>query len=120
MRRAATKQSRGPNSVEDRFRAWVKEQGCVICFLPGPSIVDHMFGSATKVKINLVTEIIGHLALLPYCPGCDQAKTDGSPKAHFKAFGFTQQSLFRRFVDRYPGREEIPEEKIVAIESWRR
>lgn len=116
MQRKKSSNTRTANSAEKRFMAWVKIQSCVICFLPGPSIVEHMYGSTFKNNKIL----IGMWALLPYCPEHDAVKTNGSHANHLKVFGFTQASLWLRFIERYPMRPEIPDDVILAIENWGR
>lgn len=116
VQRSATKNTRGANAAEKRFMDFCKSEPCIICFQPPPSIVDHMYGST--FRHNKV--LIGPWAELPYCPECDEIKTQGSHRTHFKVFGFTQASLWLRFIERYPARDEIPEDVIASIKSWNR
>lgn len=64
--------------------------------------------------------LIGMIAVLSYCPTCDEVKTQGSHAAHLKAFGFTQAQLFGIRIQTYPHLEEIPVEAIEAIKDWGR
>lgn len=116
MQRKATNNTRGISAAEKRFQSWCKEQPCIICWLPGPSIVDHMYGSTFKHNKIL----IGMWALLPYCYEHDKTKTLGNHAHHLKEFGFTQAQLWSLLIERYPNREEIPYDVIEAIKSWGR
>lgn len=71
MQRKATKNTRGPSAEEKRFQGWLKEQPCVWCNNPGPSIVDHCRGAT--FKHNKV--LIGHWFCIPQCLECDTQKT---------------------------------------------
>jgi len=71
MQRKPTKNTRGPNAAEKRFQGWLKEQPCVWCGMPGPSIVDHARGATFKHNKTL----IGHWFCLPACVRCDHEKT---------------------------------------------
>ena len=51
--------------------------------MPGPSIVDHVFGATYK---HLKT-LIGMWCLLPLCPECDEVHTNGSIRAFTNKFG---------------------------------
>lgn len=112
MQRRATKNTRGPNATEKRLMEWVKAQPCCICHQPGPSIADHMYGST--FRHNKV--LIGMLALLPYCPTCDQVKTRGSHRAHLQEFGKTQAQLWLEQLPRLP--VMVPPEAVEAIKDW--
>lgn len=87
MQRRSTKQSRGANSQEKAFHRWAKDQGCVICFTDGPSILDHYQGSSKKMYFGIARVMVGHWLLLPLCPVCDGIKTNGSLRAFNDQFG---------------------------------
>jgi len=116
MRRKPTKNTRGPVAPEVRFMNWCHDQECIICWTPPPIIADHCKGAT--FRHNKV--LIGMWFILPYCYEHDQVKTQGSARRHFKEFGFTQSSLWLRFIERYPNRHEIPDEVIAAIKDWNR
>jgi len=83
MQRKATKTTRGANAEEKRFMAWTKEQPCINCGNPSPSIVDHVFGSCFKhLKV-----LIGHWFVIPLCVECDSIKTIGSCRGFINKFG---------------------------------
>ena len=116
MQRQATKNTRSPNAAEKRFMEFVKESPCIICSQSGSSIVDHCEGSTWRHNKVLC----GMWYLLPYCLIHDQVKTYGSHRSHLKVFGSTQSSLWIRFIDEYPGQDEIPKDVINSIRSWNR
>lgn len=108
MQRAATKQSRAANKLERDFMAWVKQQPCCVCNRPGPSIVDHIFGSSKKSYAGLERVHIGHIAILSLCEYCDSVKTRGSRREFESRFGrqldhwyhmITQSEWFGRFSE---------------------
>jgi len=73
MRRKKSNNRNGrlANVDEKKFQRWLKEQPCVWCDNPGPSIVDHCRGSTFKhLKV-----LIGHFFCLPHCVECDTKKT---------------------------------------------
>ena len=114
MRRKPTKTTRGPNANERRLRKWVKDQPCCICNDPGPSIVDHMYGSTFKhMKI-----LIGHAALLPYCHDGDMAKTIHGRAEHDRRFRRRQADIWGEFIENSP--IQPPEEFRAAILDWGR
>jgi len=114
MQRKATRNTRGPNADEKRFAGWVKEHNCIQCGMPGPSIVDHMYGAT--FKRNKV--LIGHRALLPLCVECDEVKTLGSARAYLNHFGETQAQSWVRLVEHCPF--DIPQDEYEAIMDWNR
>lgn len=117
MQRKATKNTRGPNAGEKRFLAWVKDQPCSICSAAGPSIVDHMYGSA--FKHNKV--LIGMWALLPYCQQCDAVKTIQGRARHDQTFGKPQAMLFYTQLTCFvPEALQPPDDVINAILDWGR
>jgi len=71
MQRKATKNTRGPNTLEKAFQGWLKERPCGYCGNPGPSIVDHARGATFKHQKTL----IGHIFCTPRCERCDFHKT---------------------------------------------
>lgn len=115
MQRRATKRStRAANAEEKRFLKWVKEQPCIQCQQRGPSIADHMYGSAfihNKV-------LIGHWAVIPLCLECDSIKTRGNHRYYQDMFGETQADSWVRLVLYSPF--EPPQEVIDAIQDWGR
>lgn len=115
MRREASKKSRGISADEKRFQRWVKEQPCCVCHRPGPSIADHVKGSAYKIKYKLISILVGHWYVIPLCLQCDTVKTSGSHRAFLKAFNTTQNALWIGLVERYE--EPIPEDVIGAIKQ---
>lgn len=118
MQRRASKNTRLANSQEKAFMVWTKEQPCCICGAPGPSIVDHMYGST--FKHNKV--LIGMWALLPYCFECDKVKTNGSHFAHLKEFACTQADLWESSHLDYSidTGQKAPTEACQAIMDWGR
>ncbi len=116
MQRKATKNTRAANADEKRFIAFVKECDCITCRNPGPSIVDHMYGSTFKQKKIL----IGMWALLPYCPVCDEVKTTQGRAAHNRLFGKTQAELFNYFLQIVPSNLMPPDDVVWAIADWGR
>ena len=114
MRRATKRSTRAANAEEKRFMAWVKQQPCIQCQRPGPSIADHLYGSAfihNKV-------LIGHWAIIPLCIECDAVKTRGNHRYYQEMFGETQADSWVRLVLYSPF--EPPQELIDAIEDWGR
>jgi hypothetical protein len=114
QRKRGPKSTRAPNALEKRLASWIKQQPCCICHRPGPSIVDHMYGSCHKHNKVL----IGMLALLPYCPECDKVKTHGSHRAHFEAFGKTQAEVWLEQLERLPFM--MPPEVVESVKDWGR
>lgn len=104
------------NAIEKRFQGWTKQQPCCICGSEGGCIGDHMYGSAFRhLKV-----VIGHRAFLPYCAEHDKVKTNGSPNAHFAAFGKTQAELWLPHNETYQliTGEGASEEEIYSIMDW--
>ena len=118
MRRRVTKNTRGMNAEEKAFMGYVKGLMCCICHSPGPSIVDHMYGST--FKHNKV--LIGMWALLSYCYSCDSVKTRGGRKAHDTEFGITQAELWEDVSALYEAETgaKIPDDVKSAIKDWGR
>lgn len=114
MQRRATKNTRGANAAEKRYLKWVKEQPCIICQQPGPSIADHCEGATFKTSKVLV----GMWFILPYCQVCDAVKTQGSRRAHLNQFSTTQSALWLHFIEQAP--EPPPPEVVAAIADWGR
>ena len=83
MQRKPTKNTRGPNADEKRFIKWTKEQDCICCAAPGPSIVHHCEGSTFKHNKVLV----GHWFVIPLCVNCDRIVTQGSRRKLTDQFG---------------------------------
>ena len=88
MQRRATKQSRGANSDERKFMAWIKERGiCAACGNRGHVVCHHLYGSAAKIKVDLITVLIGHSAVIGLCQCCDNIVTRGSRRKFVDEFG---------------------------------
>lgn len=117
MQRKATRQSRGASSRDRDFIGWVKEQPCICCGNPSPSIADHLFGSAAKKLIEFERIQCGLYAVIPLCQECDSVKTQGSRKAlikHFSASGLsTPENEWlnmvneSQWVDKFTDREKL-------------
>jgi hypothetical protein len=116
VQRKATKNTRGPSTIERRLLVWVKQQPCCICNAPGPSIADHCYGATMRNKRVL----IGMWAILPYCPTCDAVKTRGSHRAHLSAFGKTQADLWLNQLEMLPTTLVPSSAVIEAIRDWGR
>jgi len=111
-------QTRGEAAVEKRLMRWTKEQPCCICDNPGPSIVDHMYGSTFRHNKRL----IGMIALLPYCQTCDDVKTSGNHNTHLRILGSTQAALWHDHIYRYMRQcdDVIEQADIDAVGDWGR
>lgn len=73
-----------------KFIVAVKSLPCVVCGTPGPSIYDHIFGSAKKLRTGhggIERVHVGHYAGIPLCPVCDSVKTQGSRVKFSTMFG---------------------------------
>jgi hypothetical protein len=114
MQRRATKQSRGANAREREFIATVKQLPCICCDTPGPSIYDHIYGSAKKLYNGLERVHVGHYAGIPLCLHCDSIKTRGSRRAFEDQFG-QQVALWLRLIEIH--NLEVPENVIAAIQG---
>lgn len=112
VQRRATRQSRGAGAAERRFIHAVKQLPCICCNHPGPSIYDHMYGSAKKLYSGLERVHVGHYAGIPLCYSCDHIKTHGSRKAFEQAFG-RQENLWLRLIRTH--NLTVPENVIQAI-----
>ena len=112
MQRVATRQSRGANSAEKRFIGWVKQEPCICCNAPAPSIADHAMGATFKKNKVL----IGHFWLLPLCQWCDNVKTHGSRRQFISQFGL-MSDLWLKLIEKYEG--VIPLDVIEAIKAMR-
>lgn len=88
MMRKATKQSRGANSTERAYMTWIKQRGiCAACDSHAPVINHHMYGATAKAKVDLITVIIGHSAVIGLCLACDNIVTRGSRRKFVDQFG---------------------------------
>lgn len=113
MMRRATKQSRGPNSDERKFCSWIKERGiCAACEIESPVICHHMYGATAKIKVDLITVLIGHAAVIGLCPVCDGVVTRSSRRAFVDAFG-PQNELWRKQYQESP--VQFPDEVVRGI-----
>lgn len=109
MQRRATKQSPGPTAAEKRFAGDVKAAACIVCGSPGPSIVDHIWGSSKKLYLDGIERVsVGHWAILPLCSICDSVKTHGSRKAFEEQFG-SQIELWFMLLNRDCLIDRVPE-----------
>lgn len=113
MQRRATKNTRGPNADEKRFQGWVKEQSCIWCQNPGPSIVDHCRGATFKHDKVL----IGHWFVIPQCVTCDTQKT-----IHGKRQG-NEAEAWCELINTYcqpenAGKYAVPDEVFASIRDW--
>lgn len=107
MKRRTTKQSRGANSDEKEFMAWIKERGvCAACGNNSGVYVHHCEGSTYKRKVDGVTELLGHWFVIGLCQQCDDVVTHGSRRAFVESFTL-QSHLWQSIADIYHG--EIPE-----------
>lgn len=117
QRKIGKNSTRAANANERKFMALVAEMPCCGCGNPGPSIVDHMYGST--FKHNKV--LIGHFAALPYCHSCDQIKTIQGRAAHDENFGVTQADLWLRMIRRSDTMAAlVPDSVFYAIKDWGR
>ncbi len=68
--------------------AWIKERGvCAACDTQAQVICHHCYGATAKVKVDLITVIIGHSAVLGLCFCCDNIVTRGSRRTFVDQFG---------------------------------
>lgn len=76
MQRKKSKKTRLANSIEKEHMAWIKQRGrCAACGARGPVINHHIWGATWKVKVDLVTVLIGHAAVLGLCEEDDKMVT---------------------------------------------
>ncbi len=111
MQRKATKQSPGANADEKRFMQYTKECDCIACDAHGPSEADHVLGSAAKIKVFLITVLIGHWYIIPLCQRCHLMKTRQKRK-FLELFG-PFNKLWEKHAAGYNG--EIPENVKLGI-----
>ena len=115
MQRKVTKQSRGPNSTEKAHMKWIKERmECAACHAQGPVICHHMYGATAKVKVDLLTVMIGSAAVLGLCQCCDNVVTKGSRRAFVEAFG-PQNRLWLAQYECRPDGMDFPDEVVRGI-----
>lgn len=99
MQRKATGQSRAANALEKAHMAWIKQRNiCAACGNHGV-INHHCEGATYKVKVNFVTEIIGHAFVIGLCQCCDNIITKGSRKAFREAFGLQSDLWLKQYQD---------------------
>lgn len=102
MQRPATRQSRAANAEEKQHMSWLKNRGiCAACGNDNGVIIHHCGGSAYKVKVCGVTEIIGHAFVLGLCQVCDNLVTHGSRRALTDAFDM-QRFMWREQYSHSP------------------
>lgn len=114
MQRKATAQSRGPNAAESRLLGIVKELPCICCGAPGPSIIDHIYGSSKKLYCGIERVHVGHMAVLPLCYSCDYIKTHRSRRVFEEQFG-QQEQLWFNMLNKHSLTEMVPENVRQAI-----
>lgn len=103
MRRKGTAQSPAANAKERDFIGTVKMLPCICCDQPGPSIADHIYGSAKKLyadEYRLERVHVGHYAILPLCEHCDSVKTRGNRRAFEDQFG-KPETLWLRMLEKH-------------------
>lgn len=113
MQRRGTKQSPAANTAERAFMAYTKDSDCICCGNPGPSIVDHIYGSSKKLYNGPERVLVGHWAAIPLCVTCDNVKTRGSRRAFEDEF-WSQVVMWRSHIENY-GHERIPANVISAM-----
>jgi hypothetical protein len=96
LRRKATRQSRAANEAEKAWMRKVKEMPCCVCGMPGPSIVDHIYGSTFRIVLRSSLErvLCGHWFVVPHCPDCDEIKTLGSRRTLEERIGARQIAIW--------------------------
>jgi len=65
---------------------WTKDQPCICCGNE-PVIVHHPEGSTFKLKVDLVTVMLGGWYVLPLCRQCDDLVTQGSRRRITDRYG---------------------------------
>ncbi len=112
MNRKPTKNTRGPNAEEKRYRDWVKEDchHCAACGVYAPLIFHHCMGST--YRHNKV--LIGHWFCIGLCNDCDSVVTRQSRRA-FRKFFNLQSILWEKFISNYPRVDKCPDEVRNAI-----
>lgn len=114
MQRAATKQSRGANALENAHMTWIKERNqCAACGSHGV-INHHCEGATFKVKVDFVTVLIGHAFVIGLCQCCDNIITRGSRRAFRDAFGLQSELWLKQYQDS-PVR--FPDEVVEGIKN---
>lgn len=113
MQRRPSKTTRGINAAERRWMQFVKGQSnCIACKAYGPVIGHHCAGSAAKIKVDLVTVVIGMWFVIPLCQRCDDLVTHGSRRRLTDKYG-PQRELWARLIKTWTG--EVPPEIITGI-----
>ena len=122
MQRKPTKNTRGPNTGERKFQAWLKKQPCCVTGNPGPSIVHHCEGAT--FKHNKV--LIGHWFCIPLCQEIDNVITLGSRRKFRDLYGL-QSRYWLKLIDKYSQKDKIgstynpcaaPDDVYLAIMDW--
>lgn len=83
MQRKATKNTRAANAEERRLLKKTKEQPCIVCGCPPPSIADHAYGATFRHN----KELIGMVAIMPLCGRHDSVKTNRKNKVFMQKYG---------------------------------
>ena len=116
MQRKITKQSRGANKDERNHMRWIKERMiCAACDSHAPVINHHMYGATAKIKVDLITVLIGHSAVLGLCISCDNLITRRSRRVFSDEFG-PQNKLWERQYSFSPIR--FPDEVVRGIMAY--
>lgn len=116
MQRPVSKKSRGINASEKRRMQWLKERAiCSACGTPGPVINHHCAGSSAKIKVDLVSVLIGHAFVISLCKDCDDLVTSGSRRALTDQYG-PQSELWLRQEAGNP--DPAPEDIRAGIAAW--
>lgn len=119
MQRKATKNTRGPNAEEKRYRSWVKEScKCRACFKTDYVIFHHCEGATFKHNKTL----IGHWFGIGLCQDCDDVVTKQSRKVFREYVGTTQAGLWKESAEEYEAQTGavIPPKIKNAIADWGR
>ena len=90
MQRRPTSNTRGPNADERRYQAWLKLQPCIYCGQRAPSICDHARGATFKNDKVL----IGHWYCTSKCQRCDDFKTHGNHRTHYRETNTLESSAW--------------------------
>lgn len=117
MQRKQSKTTRGPNAAEKRFQAYTKTSDCIVCGNPGPSIVDHCYGSICKENKIL----IGHWWVIPMCVNCDKMKSLGSTRGFISLIGKRLKVLWASHLSNYEAStgDFPPVDVVQSIEDYR-
>lgn len=76
-----------------------------------------MYGATAKIKVDLITVLIGHAAVIGLCSCCDNIVTRGSRRKFTDAFG-PQNALWSKQYRESP--VQFPDEVVRGIMSYER